>query len=466
MFCSHPHPRSFSFSLLGFVSSLQADVEEFLAFAELMFHKRHYGGRAQPAYLAGAAPNRVVKMFDRRVSWNANETARALSLPSHHAALAAAAEAAAAEEGSVLPVKAPRRVFAFHCHREILYGLIKFLGLRVDVARPGLPRGLVHPGSGIFFELWRDPAAAEAAQLANAEEPALDPNRANKLRYEPSPVDAGYYVRAVVWVPCWPGDGVSTAANDTAPAYCPGRVRVLPGCGGTEFCRYDRFKQLLSGNFKAVGGDFRRQCPMEPEGAEVVLAAAKQKAATAAKKAATAHGHKGKGKSAAHGHKGKHGAASHKLMMLESAGTAGTHAAHGLSAADADDDSEAALHAADEDEDVADAYAALAAAYGAPPMASAAAVPPAYKGMTHAFTPSVAAATGGYGVSGAGVGAGVGMKATGPMGTSAGFATGVNGAGVGFGAGAGVGMPGGAGAAPGGGVGVGAWVQRAAAFIN
>jgi len=322
------------------------DRDNFLSFAELMFHKRHYGGAAQPAYLAGAAPNRVVKLFDRRVSWNANETARELDLESHHAALAAAD----ADPPSVVPVRAPRRVYAFHCHREILYGLVKFLGLRVDVTRPNLPRGLVHPGSGIFFELWRDPAAAHAAQLANAEAPALDPNRKNKLRYALSPVDEGYYVRVVVWVPCWKGDGLlgnatAEAANGTP---CPGRVRVLPGCGGKEFCRYDEFKRLLADGFNAVGGDFRDQCPMPvPEAVAMVAADTARKARSGRRRG----GKRG----------GKRGAVSAKLALLESPTPVYAVGSHHDDEDDEDSDSEAALHAADAADDIDDAHTALAA---------------------------------------------------------------------------------------------------------
>lgn len=235
------------------------DRDEFIQLAEHIFHARHYGAHpAMPAYNSGNFPMKMLKTFDRRISYNANVTALE-QFPDTPFAKQLAEEA----EESILAIVPPRRMFGFHAHRELLYAMTKLLKLDFTVERPGVQKGLVHPSTGVFFELWRDKKRADeltGKALKAGELPTLSAERSRRRRYDSGIVDEAYYVRALVWVPCWDEKGATVPflGRDQTP-FCPARVRMLEQCG-QEFCPLPQFRSIIQENLKAVGGDFKALC--------------------------------------------------------------------------------------------------------------------------------------------------------------------------------------------------------------
>ncbi len=214
------------------------DAVAFLQLAEDLFQHRLYSDMAQSAYLSGKLPEKIQNIFGRHV---------ALSDPNGNAASGGKEDLSAFGK-----LRAPRKLFSYHCHREVLYGIAKFLGISTQVTREGLPNGLIHPGTGFFFELWED-STTTPEQTAAAGKSA----------------ESRFTVRVLLWVPCWKGDGVSSIASD-GEVLCPARVRVLPQCG-KEFCPLEKFNEIILSNFRAVGGDYRKQCPRPASNAEALL---------------------------------------------------------------------------------------------------------------------------------------------------------------------------------------------------
>jgi len=212
---------------------------EFLTMAENLFQNRLYGSPAQAAYLSGKLPEKIQNFFERHVITRS----QALGL--------LAAEDEKEDISDFAKIRAPRKLTAYHCHREVLYGIAKFLGFNITVERPGLPTGLLHPGAGLFFELWEDDKVpAKGSGL-------------NQISLE-----SRFYVRTLLWVPCWEGDGFAQKTENGL--VCPLRVRILPQCG-EEFCPLPTFNEIIETNFQAVGGDFRKQCRVPALSAESLL---------------------------------------------------------------------------------------------------------------------------------------------------------------------------------------------------
>jgi hypothetical protein len=157
-------------------------------------------------------------------------------------------------------------MFAFHAHRELLYALAELLELPLSVDRPGVQKGLIHPSTGVFFELWRDPKAASKSLkkcVAESTLPALNANRGNKRAYEANAVDDAYLVRVLLWVPCWDDNGRSNTLDKQGD--CGARVAVIKECG-EEFCSYRKFKEVIRSALERGGGDFKSLCRApEPE---------------------------------------------------------------------------------------------------------------------------------------------------------------------------------------------------------
>ena len=203
----------------------EQDAHRFLQTAEALFQRRLYHSPAQPAYLSGKLPDKIVNVFLRHVADADREAAAAASV-------AGAVVAAEKEDlGAFAKVRRPRKLFSYHCHREVLYGIAKFLGVSVSVERPGLPDGLLHPAAGIFFELWEDKAKRQQQQQTQ-QQTQRGPQAGSVSRFS---------VRVLLWVPCWKGDGVTHTHHATGEELCPARLRTLPQCGSEEWCPLDKF---------------------------------------------------------------------------------------------------------------------------------------------------------------------------------------------------------------------------------
>jgi hypothetical protein len=257
----------------------------YLQFAEDVFKKRHYRTAEMDSYLAGNGPNRLIKLIDRRVSFNTNTTVLDSPLPRHLEIDDITYRDILVQDAKRLPIirpRPPRRFFGYHAHREVLYGLKNFLKLDVGVERTGLPTGLIHPATGIFFELWKDDKQNDKLiKLAAKDEilPVLNPNRKNSLRYIANVVDDAYFLRILLWVPCFEGiekdiysgkDGKTPLKflqkdPKTGEAMCLSRVRTLPQCDNLEFCPLTRVKQIIATNYNDANGDFRQHCPIDDE---------------------------------------------------------------------------------------------------------------------------------------------------------------------------------------------------------
>lgn len=221
------------------------DALEFLQMAEDLFQNRLYHSPAQSAYLSGKLPEKIQNIFKRHVSLTVPKTPQQLQQDKED--LSAFGK---------LPM--PRKLLSYHCHREVLYGIAKFLGISVTVPRPGLPDGLIHPGSGIFFELWEDetipPPSTPPTIPPNADESTTKKITDDAIEQASS----RFSVRVLLWTPCFEGDGISSV-NHQGERFCPARLRVLPQCG-SEFCPLNKFNQIIQENFEKAGGDFRKQC--------------------------------------------------------------------------------------------------------------------------------------------------------------------------------------------------------------
>lgn len=221
------------------------DATDFLQLAEDLFQNRLYHTPAQAAYLSGKLPEKIQSIFMRHVALTVPKTASQLQQEKE-------------DLSAFGKLPTPRKFLAYHCHREVLYGIVKFLGISVTVPRPGLPDGLIHPGSGFFFELWEDDTVPRPTSPPAVPAGADEATAAAIHKQAAEAASKRFSVRVLLWTPCFEGDGVSHL-DSKGERVCPARLRVLPQCG-SEFCPLDKFNAIIRENFAKVGGDFRKQC--------------------------------------------------------------------------------------------------------------------------------------------------------------------------------------------------------------
>eukprot|EP00461_Guttulinopsis_vulgaris_P001623 UN01623 len=140
---------------------------EFLQFAEDIFKMRHFGDVQMNSYLTGNFPSRLIKLFDRRISYITNTTVldnqellyreqQNNNNNNNNNDLLTYVDIILSEmkqRSITQPPRPPRIFYAYHAHREVIYALAHHMKLNLNIQHPKLPNHLLHPGSGIFFEL-------------------------------------------------------------------------------------------------------------------------------------------------------------------------------------------------------------------------------------------------------------------------------------------------------------------------